>query len=80
MLGVQKSYRNIYCVASNGLIPRVLGSVSSVHVHSQSRGKLDPRAIQCVFVGYSSTHFFNFRRSYSFVGFYVDDIIVTGMT
>lgn len=40
---------------SNGLIPRVFGCTSFVHVHSHNRGKLDPRAIKCVFLGYSST-------------------------
>lgn len=41
--------------ASNNLIPRIFGSVAFVHVHSQNRGKLDPRALKCVFIGYSST-------------------------
>ena len=27
-----------------------------VHVHNQNRGKLDPWALKCFFVGYSSTH------------------------
>ena len=40
---------------SNGLTPRVFGSTVFVHIHNQHRGKLDPRAIKCVFVGYSST-------------------------
>ena len=40
---------------SNGLIPRIFGCTSFVHVHSQNRGKLDLRAIKCVFLGYSST-------------------------
>ena len=41
--------------ASNGLIPRIFGCVAFVHVHSYQRTKLDPRALKCVFVGYSST-------------------------
>ena len=40
---------------TNNLIPRIFGCMSFVHVHSQNRGKLDPRALKCVFVGYSST-------------------------
>lgn len=40
---------------SNKLIPRIFGCVSFVHVHTHQRGKLDPRALKCVFVGYSST-------------------------
>ena len=37
------------------LKPRIFGCVCFVHNHSPSRGKLDPRAIKCVFVGYSPT-------------------------
>ncbi|KAJ9703130.1 hypothetical protein PVL29_004767 [Vitis rotundifolia] len=40
---------------SNGLTPRVFGCTAFVHVHSQHRDKLDPRAIKCVFLDYSST-------------------------
>src|ERR1044072_6394809 len=40
---------------SNHLVPRIFGCVSFVHVHSGDRGKLDPRALKCVFIGYSST-------------------------
>ena len=38
---------------TNNLIPKVFGCVSFVHIHNH--GKLDPRAIKCVFLGYSST-------------------------
>ena len=31
----------------------VFGCLSFVHVHSPYRGKLDPRAIKCVFIGYA---------------------------
>ena len=41
--------------ASTGLILKVVGCTSFVYVHSQNRGKLYPRAIKCVFLGYSST-------------------------
>ena len=40
---------------TNNLVPKIFGCVAFVHVHSQHRGKLDPRALKCVFVGYSST-------------------------
>ena len=40
---------------SNHLVPRIFGCVSFVHVHSPHRGKLDPRAIKCIFLGYSPT-------------------------
>ena len=40
---------------SSNIIPRVFGCTSFVHVHSQNRGKLYPKAIKCVFLGYSST-------------------------
>ena len=40
---------------STGLVRKIFGCVSFVHVHSNARGKLDLRAIKCVFIGYSST-------------------------
>jgi len=40
---------------SFNLTPRVFGCTSFVHVHGLNRGKLDPRAIKCIFVGNSST-------------------------
>ncbi|RVW53340.1 hypothetical protein CK203_088537 [Vitis vinifera] len=42
-------------ITSNGLTPRIFGCTAFVHLHSQHRDKLDPRAIKCVFLGYSST-------------------------
>ena len=33
----------------------VFGCTSFVHIHNYNWGKLDPRALKCVFVGYSST-------------------------
>jgi hypothetical protein len=46
-------YPNLH--TTNNLVPRIFGCVSFVHIHSQSKGKLDLRALKCVFVGYSST-------------------------
>ena len=40
---------------TNNLKPWIFGCVSFVHIHSQNKGKLDPRALRCVFAGYSST-------------------------
>ena len=40
---------------TNNLKPRIFGCVSFVHIRSQNKGKLDPRALRCVFAGYSST-------------------------
>jgi len=40
---------------SNDLVLKIFGCVSFVHVHSPYRGKLDSRAIKCIFVGYSPT-------------------------
>ena len=36
-----------------GLQSRIFGCPTFVHVHSPYRGKLDPRAIKCVFIGYA---------------------------
>lgn len=33
---------------------RVFGCSAFVHVHGPHRGKLDPRAIKCIFIGYAS--------------------------
>ena len=46
-------YPNLH--TTNNLVPRIFGCVAFVHVHNQNRGKLDPRALKCVFLGYSST-------------------------
>ena len=51
---VLKSFYPLFRI-SNGLTPRVFGCTAFVHVHSQHRDNLDPRAIKCVFLGYSST-------------------------
>lgn len=34
---------------------RIFGCTTFVHVHHPHRGKLDPRAIKCIFIGYSPT-------------------------
>jgi len=39
----------------NHLVPRLFGCISFVHLHSNHRRKLDPRAIKCLFIGYSPT-------------------------
>ena len=41
--------------SSFNLTPRIFGCTAFVHVHSQNRGKLDPRALKRVFVWYSAT-------------------------
>lgn len=41
-------------ITSNELIPRVF-RCTAFNVHSQHRGQLNPRAIKCIFLGYSST-------------------------
>jgi len=41
--------------STNKLKPRIFGCISFVHVHSNERGKLDPRAVKCVLLGYSTT-------------------------
>lgn len=50
---LSKFFPNIQ--TTNNLLPKIFGCVSFVHVHSQHRGKLDPRALTCIFVGYSAT-------------------------
>ncbi|KAI5342573.1 hypothetical protein L3X38_010448 [Prunus dulcis] len=42
-------------VSVSKLTPKVFGCVSYVHVYFHQRSKLDPCALRCVFIGYSST-------------------------
>ncbi|CAL8141056.1 unnamed protein product [Prunus armeniaca] len=42
-------------VSISKLPPKVFGCVAYVHVYSHQRSKLDPCALRCVFIGYSST-------------------------
>jgi len=44
-----------YIESSNKLQPKIFGCVAFVHVHNNEKGKLDPRAVKCVFIGYSNT-------------------------
>ena len=48
-----QSYPTTQIISSLPL--KVFGSTTFVHIHSQNRSKLDPRAIKCVFLGYSTT-------------------------
>ena len=40
---------------STDLPLKIFGCIAFVHVHNQNRGKLEPRAKKCVFVGYFPT-------------------------
>ncbi|CAL8993466.1 unnamed protein product, partial [Prunus brigantina] len=42
-------------VSVSKLPPKVFGCVAYVHVYSHQRSKLDPCALRCVFIGYSTT-------------------------
>ena len=42
-----------YMPTSNNLSPIIFGCTSFVHIHSDGRSKLDPRALKCVFTWYS---------------------------
>ena len=44
-----------YFTMSSGLVSKVFSCVFFIYVHAHNREKLDPRAIKCIFVGYSST-------------------------
>lgn len=46
-------YHNLYM--SYKLPPKVFGCIVFVNIYSHRRDKLDPRALKCVFVGYSNT-------------------------
>ena len=40
---------------SHKLLLEVFGCSVFVHIHAHHKGKLDPRALKCVFIEYSST-------------------------
>ncbi|CAL9027038.1 unnamed protein product [Prunus brigantina] len=42
-------------ISVSKLPPKVFGCVAYVHVYSHQRSKLDPCALRCVFIGYSTT-------------------------
>ncbi|CAA6665274.1 unnamed protein product [Spirodela intermedia] len=44
-----------HILLKTNLIPRIFGCTAFVHIHEQYRDKLDPRALKCIFVGYSQT-------------------------
>ena len=44
----------IFAPPSSNLLPHVFCCVAYVHLHKHQRSKLEPRALQCVFVGYAS--------------------------
>ncbi|KAL5829711.1 hypothetical protein ACOSQ3_019179 [Xanthoceras sorbifolium] len=46
-----------YCDINSALhiLPRLFGCVVYVHIHTPHRGKLNPHALKCVFIGYSSS-------------------------
>ncbi|CAL2254352.1 unnamed protein product [Prunus armeniaca] len=45
----------VFLVSVSKLPPKVFGCVAYVHVYSYQRSKLDPCAMRCVCIGYSST-------------------------
>ncbi|RVW35205.1 Retrovirus-related Pol polyprotein from transposon RE1 [Vitis vinifera] len=46
--------RDFHCEDIETLPPKIFGCVSFIHIPKQSRDKHDPRALRCVFLGYSS--------------------------
>lgn len=50
-------FQKIFSISklSSNLLLKVFGCIAFVHIHAHNRGKLDPRARKCVFVGYTST-------------------------
>ena len=49
---LSKSFPNFEGIGT--LSPKIFGCVSFIHIPKQSRDKLEPRALRCVFLGYSS--------------------------
>ena len=50
---LKNSYSTHHLFSS--LTPRTFGCTAFVHIHSQHRSKLDPRAYKCIFLGYFPT-------------------------
>ena len=48
-----KSFPNFKGIGT--LPPKIFGCTSFIHIPKQSRDKLNPRALRCVFLGYSFT-------------------------
>jgi hypothetical protein len=50
---LSKAYPDFHI--SQGLTPRIFGCIAFVHIPAHNRDKLDPRALKCIFIGYSPT-------------------------
>ncbi|KAK8924049.1 hypothetical protein KSP39_PZI019433 [Platanthera zijinensis] len=55
VLGNQTPLTTLGVSLTSSLPPRIFGSTCFVHIPSPGRSKLDPRALKCVFIGYSPT-------------------------
>ncbi|KAK8928288.1 hypothetical protein KSP39_PZI017463 [Platanthera zijinensis] len=55
VLGNQTPLTTLGVSPTSSLPPRIFGSTCFVHIPSPGQSKLDPRALKCVFIGYSPT-------------------------